>query len=132
VLFFEPGFSVIDGVIVRTPKGYVLVHKDNTRPLRNLRVAFGPRALGPFTDVSEPFTEKFTEGPTVLRRGTEWIVYFDRYEKGSYGARKTRDFRSWTDITSHLSFPEGHRHGTVFEAPAAILAGLEEDAPSRP
>jgi hypothetical protein len=149
-LLFEPGFSVIDGVIVKWParsplrppdvhRGagqdqsrlrrhdrYVLVHKDNTRPMRNLRVAFGNNALGPFTDVSEPFTEKFTEGPSALRLGDEWVIYFDMYRKDRYGAVKTRDFKTWTNITSMLSFPEGHRHGTLFKASYAILEGLKQ------
>jgi len=124
-LLFEPGFSVIDGVIVRFNDRYILVHKDNTRPLRNLRVAFGDSALGPFTNVSEPFTERFTEGPSVLRLGDEWVIYFDMYRKDRFGAVKTRDFKTWTDITSSVSFPEGYRHGTVFKAPLPILEGLK-------
>jgi len=125
-LFFEPGFSVIDAVIVKWDSRYVLVHKDNTRSLRNLRAAFGDSALGPFTDVSEPFTEMYTEGPTVLRLGDDWIVYFDMYRKKQYGAVKTRDFKTWTDITSLVSFPDGHKHGTAFEAPRSVLNGLKQ------
>jgi hypothetical protein len=125
-LFFEPGFSVIDAVIVKFNNLYVLVHKDNTRPMLNLRVAFGDSPLGPFTDVSEPFTEKYTEGPNVLRLGDEWIVYFDMYRKKQCGAVKTRDFKTWTDITNLVSFPPGHKHGTVFEAPLSVLDGLKK------
>jgi hypothetical protein len=125
-LFFEPGFSVIDADIVKWNNHYVLVHKDNTRPMLNLRVAFGDSALGPFADVSEPFTEKYTEGPNVLRLGDEWIVYFDMYRKKQYGAVKTRDFKTWTDITSLVSFPAGHKHGTVFDAPLSVLDGLKK------
>lgn len=128
-LFFEPGFSVIDGVIVKWNGRYVLVHKDNTRHMLNLRVAFGGSALGPFTDVSEPFTEKFTEGPTVLRLGDEWIIYFDMYRKKRYGAVTTRDFKTWTDVTSMLAYPEGARHGTVFRASYEILEGLKRHRP---
>ena len=40
-LYFDPGFSVIDCVIVKKgKKDYVLVLKDNTRPMRNIEVAF--------------------------------------------------------------------------------------------
>jgi len=125
-LFFEPGFSVIDAVIVKWDSRYVLVHKDNTRPLLNLRAAFGDGVLGPFTDVSKPFTEKFTEGPSVLRLGNEWIVYFDMYQKKQYGAVKTHDFKTWTDVTNLVSFPAGHKHGTVFVAPISVLNGLKQ------
>lgn len=112
-LFFDPGFSVIDCVIVRDKDRYVLVLKENTRPMRALRVAFGDSPLGPWRDVSEPFTENFTEGPTVLKLGEDWLIYYDAYRAGIYGAAKTRDFTTFTDITKEVSFPEGHKHGTV-------------------
>ena len=112
-LFFDPGFSIIDCTIVRHKQACVLVLKDNTRPQRNLRVAFGDTALGPWRDISGPFTSRFTEGPSVLRLQDQWIIYFDAYQEGYYGAAITRDFREFEDITDKVSFPEGHKHGTV-------------------
>jgi hypothetical protein len=50
-LFYDPGFSVIDCTIVKVNKEYVLVLKDNSRPQRNLRVAFGDSPLGPWRDL---------------------------------------------------------------------------------
>ena len=47
-LFYDPGFSSIDAVIVkRAPSDYVLVFKDNTRPERNILAAFGKTPTGP-------------------------------------------------------------------------------------
>ncbi|MCZ4320395.1 arabinosidase, partial [Aequorivita viscosa] len=46
-LLYDPGFSSIDATIVkRAPEDYVMVLKDNTRPERNLRVAFASSAQG--------------------------------------------------------------------------------------
>ena len=87
-LFFDPDFSVIDCTIVRDGDRYVLVLKDNTRPQRNLRVAFGDSPLGPWRDVSEPFTEQFTEGPTVLKIGDDWLIYFDAYREADLRRRQ--------------------------------------------
>ncbi len=112
-LFFEPGYSAIDGFIVKDGARYVLLHKDNSRPEMHLRVAFGATPLGPWTDVSEPFTPKFTEGPAALKIGGDWLIYFDAYRAGIYGAVKTRDFKTFTDITKEVTFPEGHKHGTA-------------------
>lgn len=126
-LFFDPGFSVIDCTIVRDGDRYVLVLKDNTRPQRNLRVAFGDSPLGPWRHVSEPFTQQFTEGPTVLKIGEEWIIYFDAYREGIYGAVKTRDFKSFSDITKEVAFPEGHKHGTVLRVPRKTLHVLLDE-----
>jgi sucrose-6-phosphate hydrolase SacC (GH32 family) len=70
-LFWDPGFSVIDPFILKDGGRYVLVCKDNSRPNLNLRIAFGSSATGPWTDASEPFTEKFTEGPCALKIGDD-------------------------------------------------------------
>jgi hypothetical protein len=112
-LFFDPDFSVIDCTIVPYGDEYVLVLKDNTRPRRNLRVAFGDSPLGPWRDVSKPFTQNFTEGPSVLKIGEDWIIYFDAYREEIYGAVKTRDFRSFTNVTNEVHFPKGHKHGSA-------------------
>lgn len=81
-LFFDPGYSVIDGVLVqRTARDYVLVFKDNTRPERNIRVASGVSPLGPFGNISGPLTAPFTEGPTVLKRKGKWLIFYDAYRE---------------------------------------------------
>ncbi|OQP66406.1 arabinosidase [Niastella vici] len=114
-LYFDPGFSVIDAVIVkRGPKDYVLVHKDNTRPNRNIKVAFGNNPLGPWNKVSAPFTENFTEGPSVEKVGNEWLIYFDAYRNKTYEAVKTTDFIHFDSAA--VSVPVGHKHGTIFMA----------------
>ncbi|QEG35766.1 alpha-L-fucosidase [Bythopirellula goksoeyrii] len=123
-LFLDPDFSVIDCRIVKRDHDYVLVLKDNTRPERNLRVAFGETPLGPWENISPPFTRKFTEGPTVLNLEDEWLIYYDAYQDYSYGAVKTRDFKSFTNIDSEVAFPEGHKHGTALKITRKELAYL--------
>jgi sucrose-6-phosphate hydrolase SacC (GH32 family) len=114
-LFLDPGFSVIDCVIVKRGKNdYVLVLKDNTRPNRNIKVAFASNPLGPYSKPSEPFSPLFTEGPTVAKVGDDYIIYYDQYRDKIYGAMKTKDFKSFTDITKEVSLPHGHKHGTIF------------------
>ena len=131
-LFFEPGFSVIDSFIVKDGRRYVLVHKDNTRPMLNVRVAFGESPLGPWHDVSEPLTQKFTEGPCALKVGDDWLIYFDAYREKIYGALRTRDFKTFTNITKEVSFPEGHKHGTALVVPGEILEGLLRESANMP
>lgn len=123
-LFFEPGFSAIDGFILRDGKKFVLLNKDNSRPNLNLRVAFADSPLGPWKDVSEPFTQKFTEGPCALKVGEDWLVFFDAYREKIYGAVKTRDFKNFTDVTKEVSFPPEHKHGTAITVPREILDPL--------
>ena len=112
-LFIEPGFSVIDCAIVERDSDYVLVLKDNTRPERNLRVAFGKTPLGPWKDISKPFTKKLTEGPTIIKPGDDWLIYYDSYGDATYRAAKTRDFKTFEDASDEVQVPQGHKHGTI-------------------
>lgn len=128
-LFYDGGFSVIDPFILKDGARYVLVCKDNSRPALNLRVAFSDSPVGPWKDVSAPFTQKFTEGPCALKVGDDWLIYFDAYRQKIYGAVKTRDFKTFTDITSEVSFPVGHKHGTALRVPREILEGLLKAQP---
>ncbi|MFA9187257.1 glycoside hydrolase family 43 protein [Flavobacterium sp. FBOR7N2.3] len=113
-LYYEPGFSVIDCVIVKKGKDdYVLVLKDNTRPMRNIKVAFGKTPLGPFEKSSEPLTEYLSEGPTVVKVGKNWLLYYDNYGSKNYKALSTSDFVNFEDVSSQIQLPEGHKHGTI-------------------
>lgn len=124
-LFFDPGYSVIDGTVEKIAgHQYVLVVKDNTRPERDLRVAFSEHINGPFQAVSAPFTEKLTEGPSVARVGQEWLIYYDNYGTHRYSAKKTTDFKTFTDISANVSLPAGHKHGTIFKTRKKVLKRL--------
>jgi len=125
-LFSDPGFSIIDAVIVKQQKNkYVLVLKDNTRPNRNIKVAFSKKVLGPYTNVSAPFTGYLTEGPTVAKVGNEWLIYFDQYRDKTYGAVKTSDFKTFTEISKQISVPKDHKHGTITKISNKTLKALK-------
>lgn len=124
-LFLNPGFSVIDCVIVkRGNDDYVLVLKDNTRPNRNIKVAFANTPLGKYSMPSQPFTPNFAEGPTVVKIKDDYLIYYDQYRDKIYGAMKTKDFKTFTDITKEISVPQDHKHGTIFISNEKILKGL--------
>ena len=99
-LYFDPGFSAIDAILVKKSQNdYVLVFKDNTRLNRNLRVAFSHTPTGPFFNISKPFTEEYSEGPAVTKVGQDYLIYYDLYRKKIYGAEKTSDFIHFENIT---------------------------------
>ncbi len=53
-LFYDPGFSAIDATLVKRAKDdYVMVVKDNSRPMRNIKVAFSRSPYGPWGAASE-------------------------------------------------------------------------------
>lgn len=128
-LLYDPGFSCIDATLVkRGEQDYVMVLKDNTRPNRNLKVAFAKRPTGPYTAASSPFTGFLVEGPSVEKLGDDYFIYFDDYQNHIYGAVKTRDFADFTPMTDSVSIPKGHKHGTIFRAPEAVVKGLLDQA----
>jgi len=124
-LLYDPGFSSIDATIVKRAKNdYVLVFKDNTRPNRNLKVAFAKSPTGPYSKASSTFSENFVEGPTVEKLGDRYLIYFDEYKKFSFGAIATKDFIHFSNVSKEVSVPKDHKHGTIFKASASIIDNL--------
>lgn len=127
-LFYDPGYSSIDATIVKRGKSdYVMVFKDNTRPNRNLKVAFAKSPLGPYSNISSAFTESYVEGPTVEKVNSDYIIYFDEYRKFTFGAVKTADFIHFVNVSDKLNIPQGHKHGTIFKASASVINNLKKN-----
>lgn len=115
-LWFDPGFNAIDATLEQDSKRWIMVFKDERRnPLqKKLRLAFAGSPQGPWRNITVPFTRDWVEGPSVLKMGAEWWIYFDKYRQPRhYAGVRTRDWRVFDDITNQLSFPEDYRHGTV-------------------
>ena len=124
-LFYDPGFSAIDATFVKRDKNdYIMVVKDNSRPMRNIKVAFAKSPYGPWSAASEPFTEQFTEGPSTAKVGDWYYIYYDSYRHKIYGAHRTKDFKTFQNQTGTVIFPVGHKHGTVFMADEKLVEGL--------
>ncbi|MES2647937.1 MAG: glycoside hydrolase family 43 protein [Bacteroidota bacterium] len=128
-LLYDQDFNVIDATIQKVNGRYVMILKDETlkpSPQKNLRIAFTDHATGGYSKPSLPITGNYwAEGPTAIKLKDEWVVYFDKYRDGKYGAVSTKDFVKWTDISAKINMPEGIRHGTVFKISAAELAVLK-------
>ncbi|MEP7107316.1 MAG: glycoside hydrolase family 43 protein [Ferruginibacter sp.] len=127
-LLYDPGFSVIDASIVPNGDQYVMFLKNETRyPVeKNIRIAYSKKINGPYSGAGAPITGKYwAEGPTALKIGDEWVVYFDKYTEHEYGAVSSRDLINWTDISDKISFPKGVRHGTVFAISAIEFEKLK-------
>jgi len=134
-LFFDAGFNVIDATMLKDGGKHYLVVKDETKtPVKkNLRIASGETAEGPWTNVSEPFTISWVEGPSALRIGEYWYVYFDHYGKPQhYGAVRSKDLKVWEDVSGQMSFPPDHRHGAVLKVSREIVDRLRGAAPASP
>ena len=128
-LFYDDGFNVIDASIVKDEHTYLMFLKDETKkpnPEKNIRTATSKNLLGKYSSASAPFTMHWVEGPTCIKIGKEWILYFDRYMDKKMGAMKSSDLKNWTDISAQVHFPEGTRHGSVVSIPRILLDRILE------
>jgi beta-galactosidase len=127
-LFFDPGFSVIDGAIVRKDGRYwFIVKNEESLPAeKNLRVTFTDDLKKGFpTAVSANISgESWAEGPSPLVLRDSVYVFFDKYREGKYGAIRSKDGAVWDDVSDRVTFPRGIRHGTAFRVKESVLQGM--------
>jgi len=128
-LLYDPGFNCIDACIVPDGSRYLMFLKDETNkpfvPQKNIKLAVAQRAEGPYGPASPPITgDYWCEGPSAIKVGDTWFVYFDKFRDKSYGAVVSGDLEHWRDVSDKVSFPKGAKHGTALEVPQEILAGL--------
>ncbi|WP_138484877.1 glycoside hydrolase family 43 protein [Dyadobacter bucti] len=127
-MFFNPDFSVIDTSILKKGSWYYMFLKnENPEPAeKNIRITKSKNAEGPYpVKVSPPLTGNYwAEGPTAVDINGSVYVYFDKYMDHRYGAIKSDDMQSWTDISDQVSFPKGIRHGTVFKVTDQVFKAL--------
>ncbi|MES2279464.1 MAG: glycoside hydrolase family 43 protein [Bacteroidota bacterium] len=127
-LLYEPGFNTIDATIVPDGKRFIMFFKDETpRPVqKNIKIAYADKLTGPYSKPTEPITGNYwAEGPTTLRMGDVWMVYFDKYRDHKYGAITSTDLKNWTEISDRITLPKGIRHGTILKITRDELAKLQ-------
>lgn len=130
--FWDPGHNVIDGFLAKDKDRYLLFYKDETlkpQEKKNILLAVGKSPTGPFQVQGVVSHANWVEGPTVLKIGDDWILYYDCYTKKHYGAVRSSDLKNWENVTDRLTVPKGMRHGTTFEVDNAILEKLLELKP---
>ncbi|SER60234.1 glycoside hydrolase family 43 protein [Pedobacter rhizosphaerae] len=126
-LLYDPGFNAIDASIVKDGGKFIMFLKDETRnPVqKNLKIAYSDKLEGPYGKASAPITGKYwAEGPTTLKIGEDWLVYFDKYTEHKYGAITSTDLKNWTDISDKIALPKGLRHGTIIKIKEKELSKL--------
>ena len=127
-LFYNDGFNAIDATLAKDGDRYVMFVKDETKaPVakKHIRIATADKAEGPYGHASAPFTPDWVEGPTSLKIGDTWYVYYDGYTRHRMEGSKSKDLKTWESITDQLSFPRGVRHGTAFKVSDEIAARLK-------
>lgn len=128
-LLYDPGFNCIDACIVPDGDRYLMFLKDETNkpfpPQKNVKLAVAHRAEGPYGPASPPITGPYwCEGPSAIKIGPRWFVYFDKFRDHAYGAVTSDDLAHWQDVSDKVSFPKGTKHGTALAVPQDVLAPL--------
>ena len=95
-MFYDPGFSCIDATFLQADGRQWLIIKDETKfpvPAKNLRLAAAKSLEGPFGQLSPPFSPPglWSEGPTAIKIGDAYYVYFDAYREKRYCVMRSRD-----------------------------------------
>ncbi len=129
-MFFDPGFSVIDGTIIKKDAKYWFIIKNemSVPSEKNLRISFSEDIKSGFPiDVSENISgHQWAEGPTPLLIGDYVYIYFDKYRDRKYGAIRSTDGLYWEDVSNLINFPKGTRHGTAIEVSKSVIDELLE------
>ncbi len=144
-LFYDPGYVVIDATIVKNEHDFLMFIKheqggliegqegDSNAPggEKAIHLAKSKQLLGPYTLTGSAIVgesvgsyEDAAEGPTVLRLGNSWYLYFDYYRRNQYGLMTSNDLLSWQNRSADLCMPEGARHGSMLYVSDAILENL--------
>lgn len=129
-LLYDPGFNCIDATIVPAAGRWVLFIKDETKvPVakKNIRVAWADHPEGPWGAAGEPISGDWVEGPTALKVGDAWHLYFDAYTRHRFEGLRSADLKAWTPLDPSLTFPKGVRHGTAFSASGNIPRGPQKE-----
>jgi len=142
-IFFDPGYMVIDATLLQTRGKYYLVFKDERlEPLhKQVKIAEGPSLEGPWTNISEALTESWSEGPSAVEVGSEYIIYYDHYrDPERCEAVRSSDLKRWTSVTDEMKLPEASKHGSFLKitegerdrlaaAHGSVMAALKQSLP---
>ncbi|KQR87427.1 glycoside hydrolase family 43 protein [Sphingomonas sp. Leaf343] len=125
-IFYDPGFSVIDGTFLKRDGRTIMFVKDERKePVRKIiQWTQAPSPGGPYGPLSDAITPAWSEGPTPIEIDGEVVVFFDRYTEKRWGAVASRDLVTWRDVSNRIAIPAGANHGTVFPIDARRYAAL--------
>ena len=129
-LLLEPGYCCIDATILAAHGKFYLIYKNEVllpKAEKNLWMASSDKMAGPYTNPVGPIPTvpvNWVEGPMSVEMEGRFLVYFDCYMAGHYGAVESRDLKNWADVTGELEMPAGARHGAILKVPGRVVEGL--------
>lgn len=131
-VFFDAGFGQIDASILEDNGKYVLFFKHGGQ---GTQLAFSDKLDGPYTNISDfqfawPNADQW-EGAWPMKIGDSYIAYVDHYRnRDRMGAWRSKDLKTWENITEQTSGLFDIRHGSVIKVPRSMIATLNAAAPA--
>lgn len=125
-LLLEPGFNVIDATHIVWQAKHYLIFKDERgenkvgTDFKAMRVAVSDKLTGPYSVQTNLVTPHLTEGPTVFRVNGSFIMLYDYFLEGKWGASESKDLLEWRTL-SEVSVPNEARHGSIFVVPSRVF-----------
>ncbi len=113
---FDPGYQVIDASIRYFHGFYYMAFKDergHNAPgthFAAIRTARAKEITGPYEDISPLLTRFRTEGPLLIEEDGWMYLFYDSFGDASYRGMRTRDFKSWEDVSKRMEFPRLCKH----------------------
>jgi hypothetical protein len=130
-LLYDAGYNVIDANLIPAQDGtmdWLMFVKDETfapETQKNIRLVRGRSPEGPWDAVSAALTGKYwAEGPSAIKVGDEYRVYFDKHMLNAIGMVRSRDLQTWEDVSDRVAFPADARHGCILAVPRAVIERL--------
>ena len=133
-LLYDGGFNVIDANLLRVDDGaWLMFVKNETlspHTEKNIRMVRGASAEGPWEDASPALTgDYWAEGPTSIKVGDEYRVYFDKHQADAIGLIRSRDLKHWEDVSDRVKFPAHARHGCIVAVSREVIELLQKAWP---
>jgi hypothetical protein len=131
VKFFDPGFTEIDGDLLKVANGnYYFFFKDERDAGRQIFYVTGSSPQGPWSEISASSinTLQGVEGPSSIKMGNEYRVFFDPYStRVNYRMVKSLDLKTWTDAGTIKANGANfyYSHCNVIEIPKNIYDWIQ-------
>jgi len=128
-LHYDGGYNVIDAMIARNgPDDWLMFVKNEQltpQTEKNIRLVRGRSPDGPWGEPSPRITgDYWAEGPSAIKVGDEWRVYFDKHMVNAIGLVVSRDLETWMEVSDRATFPRDARHPCVIAVPRDVVANL--------
>lgn len=130
-LLYDGGYNVIDANIIPAADGtgdwLMFVKNETFAPVtqKNIRLVRGRSATGPWDHESPALTgDYWAEGPTAIKVGDEYRVYFDKHMLNAIGMVRSTDLTHWEDVSARMVMPADARHGCILAVPRTVVETL--------